>query len=81
MGEGRKLAVERFAGKFELFDPDMNKLKFTRRGIPNFTARKKVIRIPTILKKRFLFDCLSSLLDNLDPEARFLILCLSSVQL
>lgn len=75
-----KSDVERFAGEFDVFDPEMNKLKFTRRGMPNLITRKKTIIIPKMLKNKFLFDWFSSLLDNLDLEIDFLILRLSSVR-
>ena len=51
-----KSVVERFTGEFDVFDPEMNRLKFTNRGIPNLIARKKTIIIPNTLKNRFLFD-------------------------
>lgn len=51
-----KSVVERFVGEFDVFDPEMNKLKLTKRGMPNLITRKKTIIIPKMLKNRFLFD-------------------------
>src|SRR3989344_5268010 len=66
IGAGTKVFTLFLISSSEFLDPEIKRLKLTRRGMPNLMIINNIANIPSRLNKRFFLDCWSIFLDNLD---------------